>query len=62
MGIAASLFFSSNDTEKQTLHRRITPSAEQMQEQQDRWNELADHVMADLKSETGCPILAPRVL
>jgi hypothetical protein len=56
MGIASSLFFSSNDTEKQTLHRRITPSAEQMQEQQDRWNELADHVMADLRAETGCPI------
>jgi hypothetical protein len=56
MGIAASLFFSSNDTEKQTLHRRITPSAEQMQEQQDRWNELAEHIMADLRAETGCPI------
>jgi hypothetical protein len=56
MGIAASLFFSSNDTEKQTLHRRITPSAEQMQEQQDRWNELSDHVMADLRAETGCSI------
>jgi Adenylyl/Guanylyl and SMODS C-terminal sensor domain/Cyclic GMP-AMP synthase DncV-like, nucleotidyltransferase domain len=56
MGVAASLFFSSNDTEKQTLHRRITPSAEQMQEQQDRWNELADHVMSDLRTETGCPI------
>jgi hypothetical protein len=56
MGIASSLFFSSNDTEKQTLQRRITPSAEQMQEQQDRWNELAENVMADLRAETGCPI------
>ncbi len=26
MSIAAQLFFSSNDTEKQTLHRRIIPS------------------------------------
>jgi hypothetical protein len=26
----------SDDMEKQTLHRRITPSAVQMQEQQDR--------------------------
>ena len=42
MGIASSLFFSSNDSEKQTLHRRITPSDEQMKEQQDRWNELAE--------------------
>lgn len=56
MGIVSSLFFSSNDTERQTLHRRITPSAEQMQEQQDRWNELADHIMADLRTDTGCPI------
>jgi Adenylyl/Guanylyl and SMODS C-terminal sensor domain len=56
MGTASSLFFSSNDTEKQTLHRRITPSAEQMQEQQDRWNELAEYIMADLRTETGCPI------
>jgi hypothetical protein len=56
MGIASSLFFSSNDTEKQTLHRRITPSTEQMKEQQDRWNELAEHIMADLRADTGCPI------
>src|ERR1700730_11310703 len=56
MGIASSLFFSSNDTEQQTFHRRITPSAEQMQEQQDRWNELAEYIMADLRVETGCPI------
>jgi Adenylyl/Guanylyl and SMODS C-terminal sensor domain len=56
MGIASSLFFSSNYTEKQTLHRRITPSAEQMQEQQDRWNELASNIIADLRDQTGCPV------
>ena len=56
MGIASSLFFSSNDTEKQTLHRRITPSDEQMKDQQDRWNELAEYIMADLKADTGSPI------
>jgi len=56
MGIASSLFFSSNDTEKQTLHRRITPSDEQIEEQQDRWNELRDHLVADLRAETGCAI------
>lgn len=58
MGIASSLFYSSNDTEKQTLLRRIIPNAEQIQEQQDRWKELADHLIADLKDETGCPILS----
>ena len=36
MGIASSLFFSSNDAEKQTLHRRVTPSDEQFLQQQDR--------------------------
>jgi hypothetical protein len=56
MGIASSLFFSANDSEKQTLHRRITPSDEQMAEQRDRWNELAEHLIADLKSDTGCTI------
>jgi hypothetical protein len=56
MGIASSLFYSSNDTVKQTLHRRIIPSSEQMKEQQDRWNELADHLMNGLRAETGCPI------
>jgi hypothetical protein len=56
MGIASSLFFSSNDTEKQTLHRRITPSDEQIEEQQDRWNKLAEHLVADIKAETGCAV------
>jgi hypothetical protein len=56
MGIAASLFFTSNDTEKQTLHRRITPSEEQMDEQIIRWNELSDHLMSDLRSRSGHPI------
>jgi len=56
MGIAASLFFTSNDTEKQTLHRRITPSDEQMDEQIVRWNELADHLISDLRSRSGHPI------
>jgi hypothetical protein len=56
MNIASSLFFSSNDTEKQTLHRRITPSAEQIEDQQDRWNKLAEHLVADIKAETGCAV------
>ena len=49
MGAAASLFYSSNDSQKQTLHRRIIPSDEQFEEQQDRWNALAEHVIKDLK-------------
>jgi hypothetical protein len=56
MGSAASLFYSANDTEKQTLHRRITPSDEQFEEQQDRWNALADHLVADLKERSEYPI------
>jgi hypothetical protein len=56
MGSAASLFYSANDAEKQTLYRRITPSEEQFEEQQDRWNALADHLISDLKERSGYPI------
>jgi Adenylyl/Guanylyl and SMODS C-terminal sensor domain len=56
MGTASGLFHSSNDTEKQTLHRRITPSDEQFRQQQDRWNELADHLTADLRKRSDCLI------
>ncbi|MFA6204682.1 MAG: CBASS cGAMP synthase [Methylocystis sp.] len=53
MGSAATLFFNANDSEKQTLHRRITPSDEQFEEQQERWNVLADHLTSDLKERSG---------
>jgi Adenylyl/Guanylyl and SMODS C-terminal sensor domain len=56
MGSAASLFYSANDSEKQTLHRRVTPSDEQFEEQQDRWNALADHLTTDLKDRSDCSI------
>jgi hypothetical protein len=56
MGIASSLFYSSNDTEKQTLHRRITPSDEQIEEQQERWNNLAEHLVTEIKAATGCSV------
>lgn len=56
MGSASSLFYSSNDTEKQTLHRRITPSSEQFEEQQERWNALAEHLSADLRERSGYSI------
>lgn len=52
MGIATSLFFSSN-TQEESLHRRVTPTDEQFQLQQTRWNELAGHLRADLSERTG---------
>ena len=54
MGTASSLFFSYNDAEKQTLHRRITPSQDQFEEQQERWNNLAEHLSARLRERSGC--------
>lgn len=54
MGAAAGLFFSANDAEKQTLHRRITPSDDQFEEQQARWNALAEHLLSDLREQSGC--------
>jgi hypothetical protein len=56
MGSAASLFYTADDTEKQTLQRRITPTIEQFEEQQDRWNALADHLIADLNTRSNYPI------
>jgi Cyclic GMP-AMP synthase DncV-like, nucleotidyltransferase domain/Adenylyl/Guanylyl and SMODS C-terminal sensor domain len=52
MGITDFLFFSSDSTD-QTLHRRITPSDEQFEEQQTRWNSLADYLRPLLKEKTG---------
>lgn len=52
MGQAAALFFVT-DPEKQTLHRRIVPSEEQLEDQQDRWNTLADHLLSDLCEKSG---------
>src|SRR5215216_6027727 len=50
---AASNLFHSNDSEKQTLHRRIIPSEEQIEEQQERWNLLAEHLTAELSAKSG---------
>ncbi len=52
MGIASSLFYDSNNSAKQTLHRRIRPSEEQFSEQQDRWNALAEYLRSDLKERS----------
>lgn len=56
MTVASSLFYSSNDTEKQTLLRRISPSDEQFDEQKDRWNDLADFLIDDLGTISGYTI------
>ena len=57
MGEAASYFYDANDAENQTLHRRITPNDSQFEEQQVRWNALADFLVDDLKERSGYPIL-----
>lgn len=49
------LFFST-DPERQTLHRRITPTPTQLEQQQERWNDLRDYLVGDLAERTGLPI------
>ena len=49
------LFYSTN-AERQTLHRRITPTAEQREQQQNRWNDLRDYLIGDLTEKTGLVI------
>ena len=56
MGISANLFYSSNDPHKQTLHRRIIPSDEQIKSQKERWNSLTEHLVSDLRDQSGCSI------
>ncbi len=41
MGIATKLFHNPDDREN-TLAYRVRPSDEQIAEQQERWNDLAD--------------------
>lgn len=53
MAVAANLFYDSNDSEKQTLYSRSSPTDEQFDEQQERWNLLADHLRAELKEMSG---------
>ena len=56
MGEAASYFHDANDAEKQTLHKRVTPNDSQFDEQQVRWNALADFMVDDLKERSGYAI------
>jgi Cyclic GMP-AMP synthase DncV-like, nucleotidyltransferase domain/Adenylyl/Guanylyl and SMODS C-terminal sensor domain len=55
MGNASDLFFST-DTERVTLHRRITPSADQFDFQQEKWNDLADHLRTDVSGLSNCNV------
>lgn len=55
MGLASGLFFDGkSDTE--TLYNRITPSSDQIEEQQERWNQLAEFLLPDLKDRSGYPV------
>ncbi|MEN5115235.1 CBASS cGAMP synthase [Brevundimonas diminuta] len=54
MGLAASLFYSTAAPEK-CLDWRIRPSDEQFEAQKARWNDLADVLLTDLKTRSGCP-------
>jgi len=49
------LFFST-DVEQQTLHRRITPTVQQRDQQQVRWRDVRDYVAGDLQERTGLPV------
>lgn len=53
MGIAAGLFYGNS---KNTLDWRVRPSDEQYDQQQERWNDLAAHMIDDLKARSGYPI------
>lgn len=52
MSLTADLFFSTNAA-RETLHRRITPTDDQFEDQKARWNDLAVFLKARLKDEVG---------
>jgi hypothetical protein len=55
MGNSASLFFQTADREA-CLDWRIRPSEDQYDAQQARWNNLAEHLLADLGNRSGYAI------
>jgi|GEM_PF-2141650 len=55
MGICASLFCSGK-ADKETLHKRISPSDDQVESQREYWNDLAEYLKADLKTRSGCAV------
>jgi len=55
MGIAAKLFYNPEDREN-TLAYRVRPSDEQVAEQQERWNDLAEVLKEGLRETFGKPV------
>jgi hypothetical protein len=53
MGVSSRLFYDAGDAEKQTLYRRCTLSEDQLDEQMERWNDLAEFLIDDLSRQTG---------
>jgi hypothetical protein len=47
MGNCAALFYST-DGDVETLHRRVRPSDEQLESQQEYWSDLAEYLKTDL--------------
>ena len=55
MSQSAKLFYQAG-SESETLHRRITPTADQFTAQKDRWNDLAQFLIKRLTENTGYSI------
>lgn len=55
MGISASLFHNPENREN-SLSYRVRPSDEQVEEQRERWNDLAEVIKEDLSTITGRPV------
>ncbi|SFQ09327.1 hypothetical protein SAMN04488047_1342 [Tranquillimonas alkanivorans] len=55
MGIAAKLFYNPEDRQD-TLAYRVRPSDEQIEEQQERWNDLAEVLKNGLRDVFGKPV------
>ncbi len=52
MSQSAKLFYLAG-SESETLHRRITPTADQFTKQKDRWNNLAEFLVERLTKDSG---------
>ena len=55
MGIAAGQFFSNLNPEN-SLDWRVRPSDRQYDSQKERWNDLAEFLVAELRNQSGCTI------
>jgi len=55
MGNCAALFYTS-DADQQTLHRRVRPSDEQLESQQEYWSDLADYLKDDLGKRSAAAV------